>query len=30
MVWPGLLYRMPSKIDALYKMPIPSSIKVKW
>ena len=30
MVWPGLLYRMPTNIDALYKMPTHGSKKVKW
>ena len=28
MVWPGLFYRMPTNIDALYKMR--RSKKVKW
>ena len=30
MVWPGLFYRMPTNIDALYKMLVHRSKKVKW
>ena len=30
MVWPGLFYRMPTNIDALYKMLVRRSKKVKW